>query len=52
MKRARFFVKAHPDEYDKDVAAWVLRGSMIGELNLFASACGQSLTAMPVIRET
>ena len=37
----------HPDEYDWDTALWVMRGSMIGELNMFRAACGQSLTDMP-----
>ena len=39
----------NPDQYNHDVALAVLRGSMIGELNMFRAACGQSLTTMPTI---
>lgn len=39
----------HPDQYNEDVALAVIRGSVIGELNMFRAACGESLTPMPQI---
>lgn len=38
---------AHPDQLDHTTALLVIRGSLIGELNLFRSACGQDLEPMP-----
>ena len=40
---------SNPDQYDEAVALAVLRGSVIGELNLFRSACGEALEPMPTI---
>ncbi|MEM9555435.1 MAG: TenA family transcriptional regulator [Acidobacteriota bacterium] len=37
----------HPDVFDWDTALWVMRSGMTCEVNLFRSACGQSLVEMP-----
>ena len=40
---------ANPDKYDWDTALFAMQGSMTGEVNLFRSACGQSLLPMPTL---
>ncbi|MEM7397189.1 MAG: hypothetical protein AAF492_33120, partial [Verrucomicrobiota bacterium] len=37
----------HEDQYDHETALWVLKGSLVGELNMFRSACGEPLMEMP-----
>lgn len=39
---------ANPDQYDWKTALFAMQGSMTGEVNMFRSACGQSLLPMPV----
>ena len=41
------WLAGHPDAYDPEQALFVFRSCMVGELNFFRSACGQSLVPMP-----
>ena len=41
---------AHPEVYEQETALYVMRSCMTCEVNLFRSACGQSLLPMPASR--
>ncbi len=43
--------KNNPGVYNEDIANYIYRCSMIGELNFFKSGCGQPLTPVPTLLE-